>query len=130
MVGVPLSTPVTEFIESPGGTPLAAHVTVTPLVATKVPEYGVPTVPDNTAGDSVPHGFGLMVIGKLSVKLCGVCSPSRTVAVTEKVPAVVGVPTIRKYAPLSCVVDVRPGGSPVTDQKKGGPSPPCTPLPT
>jgi hypothetical protein len=49
--------------------------------------------------------------------VCGVCSLSRTVTVMGKVPAVVGVPIIKKNAPLACVVDVRPGGSPVTDQE-------------
>src|SRR2546430_12611330 len=52
----------------------------------------------------------------VNVWLAVFCALSRTVAVTEKVPAVVGVP---EMTPLDALID-RPAGSPVAEKVYGG----------
>lgn len=86
-------------------------------------------MPSGRSGVRMSHDFGLMVIVYVLVMTCGVCWLSRTVTVIGKAPAVAGVPIIKRADPLSCVVVVRPEGSPVTDQEYG-PSPPSTAVPT
>src|SRR5256885_6254316 len=55
----------------------------------------------------------------VNVWLAVFCALSRTVAVTEKVPAVVGVPGM---TPLDALID-RPAGSPVAEKGYGGGAP-------
>jgi len=115
-VGVPESTPVLVFSDSPlGRPPVCVHVGAGLPVAVKVKLYALPTVPLGGLPEVIAGAVGAeMVIVTLLLAL-----PSLFVAVTVKVklPAAVGVP---ESTPV-LVLKVKPLGKfPVCDQVGAG----------
>jgi hypothetical protein len=111
VVGVPLTTPVTEFNVKPNGSvpEVTCHVRApVPPVAVSVCEYGTPTMPSLSAVVVIFSSGFVTVIVVLAVALCGGLPESVTWNVSGvAATAVVGVPLTTPVEAFN----VKPAGS-------------------
>ena len=110
VVGVPVTVPDDELIESPPGRPVTDQVRVAPDWVS-VAEFGTAVMAVPVTADWLPGlaTVTVLVMFQVKVVLAGRAWESVAVTVTEQAQAVVGVPVT---APVDELID-RPAGSPV-----------------
>ena len=111
VVGVPLMTPVEVLIDSPAGSPVAAHVYgAMPPVAARVTDVAATPVAEALFPGLVAVA-GVATIHEYDA-LPAIFFASAAESLTAAVPTVVGVPLM---APVEALID-NPAGRPVADQ--------------